>query len=105
MRLKWVLQDRVVTVLDLLAERAVGIGVIENHQHLFDAQRLVDIRERQKFPNIGARARVEDEMEPPLRFGETLVLTQVNRDREWDMEEQFPVVHGVRTVGPNVQSL
>src|SRR5262249_50722343 len=55
-------------------------------------------------PSIPARSRIEDELEPLLGFGEALVLAELGRDEERNVEEELPVVGGVRPVEVEVHA-
>ena len=75
----------------------VHVGVSRKREELPEALRRVDRRV--------VAGRIEDVVEPALRLGEALVLAQMHRDRQRNMEEQLPVVVGVRAAVADVDLL
>jgi hypothetical protein len=93
-------------VIDELAETRGSVARVarwsaEELAELVDGRNSGDRMERFDIPvtcgrRIGSTGRrVEDALVPALRIVEALILSQVLRNQEWHMDEQFPIVNGV----------
>src|SRR5215216_4546977 len=93
----------VVALEKVIPDRVFQLVLAQQQQLLVYRSHLGNLPKTEELPiALAGVRRIEDVVEPALRFGEPLVLAEVNRNSKREMEQQLPIVIRVRSAAAEI---